>query len=402
MKIGFQRNIDRVLGTILCAGFSLWHFMRRKPPARGKPEKILVILLSEMGSLVLARSMFRRMKKDYPDASMHILLFEKNRELLEVLNLVPKKNIHTVNGDSFVKFIKDSLRVLVRLRKIKIDAVVDCELFSRVSSIFSFLSGARIRAGFHAYTQEGLFRGNFIDRPVLYNPYQHISDQFITLVEALVSLGTPTVKRQVSNKHPILPQLEIPDDQIKDYLKRFESDYPQVKGEKLVLMYPSGGLLPIRAWPLKHFCLVAEDLIQKGYAVGVIGMKNDKHYADSILAYCRHGNCIDLTGYTKTVTELMILFHTAKLLITNDGGPGHIASLSPIPSIVFFGPETPILYGILDSKSVAYYNTLSCSPCLSAYNHRNSPCDGDNVCLKSIEPGDVLSRAYGILETRNQ
>ena len=40
---------------------------------------------------------------------------------------------------------------------------------------------------------------------------------------------------------------------------------------------------------------------------------------------------------------------------------------------------------------------LSCSPCVTAYNHRNSPCDGDNLCLKNIKPDEVLARAFEIL-----
>lgn len=39
----------------------------------------------------------------------------------------------------------------------------------------------------------------------------------------------------------------------------------------------------------------------------------------------------------------MVLFHLAALLITNDGGPGQFAALTPVPVIIFFGPETPAL-----------------------------------------------------------
>jgi ADP-heptose:LPS heptosyltransferase len=105
-----------------------------------------------------------------------------------------------------------------------------------------------------------------------------------------------------------------------------------------------------------------------------------------------------LTGYTKSVRELLTLFYRASLLVTNDGGPGHFASLTPIPSIVFFGPETPVLYGSLAKNAHCFYSSLPCSPCLTAYNHRTSPCDGDNQCLKRIPPEQVLARARQMLE----
>jgi ADP-heptose:LPS heptosyltransferase len=171
--------------------------------------------------------------------------------------------------------------------------------------------------------------------------------------------------------------------------------------KKLILINPSGGLLPIRAWPLSNYCALARDLVENGYGVGITGMARDKALAHEILSHCRSKSCIDLTGYTATVRELMVLFNLASLLITNDGGPGHFASMTPIPSIVFFGPETPALYGPLDPKSVPFYTHLACSPCLTAYNHRNSPCDGDNQCLKSIGADTVLKKAYEILSRRD-
>ena len=40
---------------------------------------------------------------------------------------------------------------------------------------------------------------------------------------------------------------------------------------------------------------------------------------------------------------------------------------------------------------------IACSPCLSAYNHRLTFCDGDNQCLKRIAPDPVLADALAFL-----
>ncbi len=401
MNVEFQRKVDRVAGTIICRTLSLLPSARRQPPADLKPQKILVILLSEMGSLVLAQPMFERIKTKYPTASIYVLCFRQNKEVLDVLRVVPEAHILTVRNDSMTHLSKDSLRAVKEMRRIGIDTVLDCELFSRVGSIFSFLSGAKIRAGFHPHTQEGLYRGNFINRPVLYNPYQHIAQQFLTLVEALESQQVPTVKRTVGpigQDNLTIPPMSAEPDEVSSMAKRFQADFPQVAGKKVVFLSPGGGLLPIRAWPVANFSRVAEELIRLDYAVGIIGLERDRDIAQEITSHCKSANCIDLTGYTETVRELMLLFHTASLLIANDGGPGHFASMTPIPAIVLFGPESPALYGSLDDKSVSLYTHLSCSPCLTAYNHRNSPCDGDNVCLKSIDPKDVLQKSFELLD----
>lgn len=399
MKLDVQRKLDRILGPFICRIFSL-AFWRTKIPIKHKPKNILVILLSEMGSLVLAGPMFDHVKRKYPHSSIYVLLFERNREILEILNVVPFENILTVSHASFIGLIRDTIRVLIKIRRFHIDTVLDCELFSRISSIYSFLSGAEICSGFHSHTQEGLFRGSFINRPVLYNPYKHISQQFINLVDAIDSNGVPKVKRLVSvDKLKIEPML-VNQEEIKSSLKRFRKDFPYFTGEKLVLIYPGGGLLPIRAWPLENFCKLSQDLSRNGCTVGIIGIKDDKELATGIVSHCKNNNCIDLTGYTKSIRELMVMFHFSSLLITNDGGPGHFASITPVPAIILFGPETPMLYGSLSPSAFSFHVPLSCSPCLTAYNHKNSPCDGNNVCLKAIQPREVLVKSYAILKTQ--
>jgi ADP-heptose:LPS heptosyltransferase len=129
----------------------------------------------------------------------------------------------------------------------------------------------------------------------------------------------------------------------------------------------------------------------------VIGLANDKAIGQELVAHCRSPHCVDLTGYTKTVRHLLALFHRASLLVTNDGGPGHFAAVTPVPTIILFGPETPVLYGTLSTNAYCFHLGLPCSPCLTAYNHRASPCDGDNQCLKLITPDVVLGKAREML-----
>jgi ADP-heptose:LPS heptosyltransferase len=398
MNIDFQRRVDRLVGVPLCGLLSLLPRARDRAADAPRPRRILVILLSEMGSLVLAQPMLSRLKRDHPEASFYALVFRQNREVLELLEALPRENIFTLRNDSFAALLKDSFASLRALRRLGIDTVIDGELFSRVSAILSFLTGARRRVGFHAHTQEGLYRGSFINRPVLYNPYQHIAQQFLTLAEAVGGNGRPLVKRNLSPEDLTLRALRLEDGELDAMRARLESDFPATRGERLVLIYPGGGLLPIRAWPKDSFAALVSALTDKGFIVGLVGLVSDRDLARAVReSSSSPERTIDLTGYTRTVRELLVLFHLAELLVSNDGGPGHFAGLTPIKSIVLFGPETPALYGGLGPKSVPVFLNLSCSPCLSAYNHRSSPCDGDNQCLKRISPQDVVTLSLRLL-----
>jgi ADP-heptose:LPS heptosyltransferase len=398
MNINFQRKMDRYVGAFICRVFSLFYRKSKDEDDGFQAKKFLVILLSEMGSLVLAYPMFREIKKRYPAAKLYGLLFEKNKEVLRLLDVTAPENILTIRDTAFGVFSIDCLRVLNRIRKLKIDVVIDCELFARISSIFSFLSGARIRVGFHPYTQEGLYRGNFINRPVLFNPYHHMSRQFLTLAAAVDSVDVPKAKQLPTRLNLAAPLIDFARGEIDAMQARLRADFSAIADKRLVLIYPGGGILPIRAWPRNYYSQLAGQLIKKGYAVGIVGLAEDGVLANAILSECNNPACIDLTGYTRTVSELMLIFQFAALLITNDGGPGQFAAMTPIPTIIFYGPETPDLYSPVDKKATIFYNPLPCSPCLTAYNHRNSPCDGDNLCLKQIPPAQVLKKALEILE----
>lgn len=400
MNVDFQRKMDRIVGAPLCRLLSLLPRARRVPRNPTAPKRIVVILLSEMGSLVLAQPMFRSLRASHPEATLYALVFQQNKEVLELLDAVPEGNILTIRNGSISTFVKDSVSALKTLRFIGVDVAIDCELFARIGAILSYLSGAEVRVGFERHTQEGLYRGSFINRPVLYNPYQHIAQQFVTLSHAIEGNGTPIVKRRPVNRKLTVSPLELRDGELEEARAHLETSFPGAKGRRLVLLYPGGGLLPIRAWPIGSFQSLAKKLVEEDCAVGVIGLDQDKPLAKEIqegLPPEQQASCIDLTGYTKTVRELLLVLHCAELLVTNDGGPGHFASMTPVPTIILFGPETPWLYGSLDPEAVHFFQGLTCSPCLTAYNHRASPCDGDNQCLKTIAPGEVWAAARRIL-----
>jgi ADP-heptose:LPS heptosyltransferase len=408
MKLKTQRWIDRWVGQLLCAGVSVWaRFMsagRGPVQLADTPRHILVILLSEMGSVVLAGPMFARLRERYPSATLHVLQLKKNQEVASLLGLAQPQHLHALDDRTGLALLRDIWRVCLIFRRLPLDVVIDCELFSRVSSLLSYLSGAPLRVGFTPHTQEGLYRGAYINRAIPYNPYQHISQQFLSLADALESNSMPRNKAAPIRSLPSDTQLSVSFDaaELQAYRRQMLTDHPSLRGRKVVLIYAGGGLLPERAWPAAHYGEVARALCRAGHAVGLIGLRDDAQLAIDLRTQVGSEFCVDLTGYTRSIRELLMLFHAVDLLLTNDGGPGHFASLTPLQTMVFFGPETGRLYGPLGERAQVIESGIACSPCLSAYNHRLTFCDGDNQCLKRIAPGPVLLRALTFLAGPNQ
>ena len=223
------------------------------------PRHILVILLSEMGSVVLAGPMFAALRQRYPSATVHVLQLKKNQEVAKLLGLARPEHLHSLDDSAGLGLLLDIWRVCRTLRRLPLDAVIDCELFSRISSLMSYLSGARLRVGFTPHTQEGLYRGSYINRAIPYNPYQHISKQFLSLVDALDNAAMPRNKAAPIRPLPNDLGLSVSFDaaELQSYREKMHLDHPSLTKRQVVLLYAGGGLLPERAWPAAHYtCLL--------------------------------------------------------------------------------------------------------------------------------------------------
>jgi ADP-heptose:LPS heptosyltransferase len=73
--------------------------------------------------------------------------------------------------------------------------------------------------------------------------------------------------------------------------------------------------------------------------------------------------------------------------------------LTGIDAVTLFGPETPLLFAPPGPRSHAIYAGLACSPCINAYNNRQTACR-NNICMKSIAVDQVFETAGRIYQQR--
>ncbi len=397
MNVNLMRKVDYWTGVPLCFIFSIFSKIKSKfvplPICSNTIKKVVFLQISEMGSAVSAYPSVNYIKEKYPDADIYYVIFEKLRGIIDLLGLLDKK-ILTIRDDNILNFVADILTVIIRLRRLKIDAIIDLELFSRFSSLLSYLSGARLRVGFNKFKMEGLYRGNFQTHKVVYNCYQHISYNYLSLVSSLeLEPGEiPLLKKQIDQYDIKIPLITSTDNNKKRILNRLKAINPNIDiNKKIIIVNPNASqLLPLRKWPLSYYTdLVKKILNELDVTVVITGLKSEKADAEAILRAVNNSRCVDFTGKTN-LRELIDLFNISKILISNDSGPPNFASLTKLNIFVFFGPETPVLYRPLGSNVKVFYSNFACSPCVSAFNHRQSPCK-DNKCLQHIKPEKVFT-----------
>jgi len=357
-------------------------------------KKILFIKLLEIGNIILAYPLLNKVRREFPEAGMFFLTFEENKPLFQILDVVPSFNILTIRRKSICSFILDTLRVTRKLRKEKVDIVFDLELFSRFTAILTLLTAAYKRVGFYRYSMEGLYRGGFLTHRVQYNPLVHISKSYLSLWQAAKGNKkfTPELEKKIENEEIFLPRF-IPSEerkrQIWDKLRRWNIS----EEARLLLVNPGEGNIPLREWSLENFGILARRLLEdkRNYII-IIGTDKTSNKAELLCRLVNDKRCLNLTHQT-TLSEVLGLFSIAQALIANDCGLAHLASLTPIKKFVLFGPESPKVYAPLEENTCIIYSDLACSPCLSAFNHRNSICK-NNRCLEMIKPEEV----YGLIK----
>lgn len=360
-----------------------------------------------MGSAVLAHSALEECKRQHPGAKIFFLIFERNKESVEVLSSLEPENILTISDRSFVRFAVDSLRFILWARRVSLDVVIDLELFSRATMILSYLSGAPRRVGFGKATSEGLYRGNLLTDSAAYNAHQHMPLNFLALVRTL----SPAFAEREYLKESLVPFMRIPPrfmptpEEVENIHRRLRTLKPDLNSEhRLVIVNPDPGeALPMRGWALEQYRDTMRQILSEyDKAIFIImGLARSAEYARELMNSIGKSSVIDFTGKTANLREMLTLFTLSDVLLTTDSGPAHFASLTAIHSVVLFGPETPNLYRPLGERSISLTANLSCSPCLSAYNHRHTRCT-NNRCMQQIDPEFVALNVRNALAANSE
>ena len=399
------RWLDRWVGLPACWLLTGWRRLvdlgRRAPD--GPPRSIVFIKLVEQGSTVLAYAAIRRAIEWVGKKNVYFLVFEENRFILDAMELIEPANVLAIRSNRPLTAIADTLRALATLRKNTADAAIDLEFFARGSAGLALLSGCRRRVGFHSRAGEGPYRGDLMTHRVRYNPYLHTSRTFCLLVEALaISAGDLLpfpVTAPPANELP--PQLVPSENDLIEVRAVIQAALPSENCRSLILLNPNcSDILPLRRWPMDNYVQLAQ-LLTAHYPhahVAVTGAPSERDAAEAFVRQVGSARCFSLAGGT-TLRQLLVLYSLAEVLVTNDSGPAHFATLTPIDVVTLFGPETPDLFAARSPRNHVFWQAIACSPCVSALNQRVSSCR-DNVCMQQIAVDAVYKKVCEIYDRR--
>ena len=224
---------------------------------------------------------------------------------------------------------------------------------------------------------------------------------FVALVNSLLAsdIEVPYSKKPVADEEIALPVMLYHETELANMHEMIRRHYPHYdrSRQRIVLINPlAGGFLPQRRWMPDRYVALMRGILEAAPDVLVLitGSPADHDDAESMCRSVGSERCINFAGAVR-FEQLPVLYTVAALMVTNDSGAGHFASITKLPTYVLFGPETPKLYGSL-GNSTPIHSGLACSPCVSAANHRRTPCT-DNKCMQAITVNQVFEAVRPVL-----
>ena len=295
------------------------------------PRRILVIKPSALGDVVHALPTLSSLRVSFPEAKIAWLIRPEYAPLLR----------YTHNLDEIILFDRKRLgrwwcsataavelaRLLRTLRGQRFDCVIDLQGLFR-TALFSALTGCRHRYGFRA-TREGAC-WLYSHRVVLPATCVHVIDSYWEIAKAA---GTAIRSHDYG--------LHVTEDSRWEAAQFLEETGCR-SGSYGVLV--PGSAQNWKCWPLDRFAELAEKMTQDlGLSVVAVGTEGERPIIEKLVSLCRVP-IVNLAGRTN-IGQLIAVMAGAKVAISNDTGPGHIAVAVGTPTAMIFGPTNPARVG---------------------------------------------------------
>lgn len=248
------------------------------------------------------------------------------------------------------------------------------------SALLARLAGARERVG---YDMEG--RGRLLTRPV--DPAEteglHLADQYLRLAAEVGARPRPRER------------LVEPTDADRRLASALLAQAGLDPDGPFLALSPGAAFGETKQWsPLKFGDLGREVVALYGIPAIVIGSAAERPLAE-IVASRSPRRLLNLAGRT-SLGALIALLERAKLVISNDSGPMHVAAGAGAKVVAVFGSTDPGWTAPLGTGHRVVYHELDCSPCLAR------TCDIGRVCLTSVTVAEVLAQVQQALFQHHQ
>jgi heptosyltransferase III len=281
--------------------------------------KILLLQLKRIGDLILTTPAIAALREKFPEASVTLVISHECEDLLPAIasvdrTLVTRRNMRDVT-------------MLFAVAREKFDYCIDFTRNDR-SALLAFLSGAQKRVVSHRIKVQSKSRARVYNEFARHRMREmHTLDYHLALLEPL----------GIGNASPAL-QLELP----RAASEQADKLCLDAKiGNSFIIFHPGSARVE-KFWETQRWADVI-DHARRDYDVDLVltggASELEQEHILEIKAKLRRP-IIDLSGKTDLLT-LTALIAQARLVVTVDSAPMHLAAATQTPQVVLFGPTNP-------------------------------------------------------------
>lgn len=354
-------------------------------------KRFIVINPFGIGDVLFTTPILRALKENFPDCFLGYWCNERispilaNNPFIDKIFALSRGDLMKVFGSSKLEGMKRFLSLFGEIKKHQFNYALDLSLEHRYCLMLKFL-GVKKRVGLD---YKG--RGRFLTEKIKIDGYsdQHIVEYYLDLLKTLgIKCNSRNLEIFLSEKEKSWAD---------DWLRKHD-----LNSQDLIIgISPGGGLSWgkqkfFKLWGADSFAQLVDKLSQELNAkIIIFGDKGDieccnflKEKTKSPVISC----CGELS-----LREFVSLLRRCRVLVTNDGGPLHLAVASKIKTVSIFGPVDSKVYGPYppdEKQHMVIKKSLDCQPCYK--NFRIPDCD-DRKCL-DIEVENVFGAVEGLLK----
>lgn len=334
----------------------------------------LIILMGSLGDVTRGLCLVSRIKKCLPKSYITWLIEPKWADLVSYHPQIDK--ILVFDRPNWKKGFKELFN---KLRKNHFDCVLDLQRHFK-SGLFSYLSGAKNRIGFHPKNaKEGnwLFNNHHV-------PYK--------------GEGYPKINHYLT----FLDYLECPKSKDLDFgfsgfqLRNLAPELAWLLKKPFLAMV-LGSTWESKEWFFDGYVQLIRDIFETT-SLDIVLVDSPAKYQMSctLEKSINSSRLINLVGRT-SVLELTGVLKEASLAVGPDCGSAHLASAVGTPYVSLFGPTSPERTAPYGSENLVVQEDLPCIPCYKRRCPRK-----DTLCMRLIQPKEVEKKILQALKIRDR
>jgi lipopolysaccharide heptosyltransferase I len=307
-------------------------------------QRFLVIRLSSIGDIVHALPAVAALADTFPRAEIHWVVETCHAALLAgnpfVHRLVKLDTLGWRKNLASAQTLRSVAQGVAALREVVFEAAIDFQGLYK-SALIAWLSRARGRLGFAEYWLREPAAAVFYTERVSPHGCEHVIQMNLALVERLA--GCPLT--------PARWQFPLPGTEADE--RYVEEQLAALGAQEFIVINPGGGWSS-KCWAPENYAELIRRL--ENEFSGDILLTGSPEEETLIRDIIRNSRSRRAKRFASTIVEFIALVRRAKLFLSGDTGPLHLAAAAGTPVVAIYGPTDPARNGPFSPADIALWN----------------------------------------------